>query len=309
MPVTLNLFRHYDAQIPKGHVWIIGNFDGLHKGHDILIQRAKDIAKSQGKKIGLLSFNPHPRQFFSSDHAVINIMQPFEKIKRLSEMQIDFYFMHPFNAQLANLSPEGFCQKIKRQLNPSHIIIGHDFHFGKQRAGTPDILYQFCQDNAIGCHVIKPQMNADGLRYSSEAIRKFLSEGDIKSVKSFMNHPYIISGRVRHGKKLARQLGFPTANIIPRNLYLPKFGVYGCYIANMQDIPAIANIGVKPTLNDEHKPILEVHIPEFKGDLYGQKLTVVFDRFIRPEQKFPNLEALKEQIAQDIDSLPKILTV
>ena len=228
--MSLKIFRHIDAQIPKNHIWIIGNFDGLHKGHDALISKAKNIAQNSHKKIGLLSFTPHPRQFFDPNCKPINIMQRSEKIRLLQKMGLHYFYLHPFNQDVASISAMNFCQKIKRQLDPSDLIIGYDFHFGHNRSGTPQMLNIFCQENNINCYIIPPQYNDHGVRYASSIIRQFLAQGDIQSVKDFINHPYVISGRVRHGKKLARQLGFPTANIHLKNLYLPKFGVYHCTI-------------------------------------------------------------------------------
>ena len=230
-------------------------------------------------------------------------MQRSEKISLLADMGISYYYIHPFNEYVAGLSAQDFCEKIKNQLDASDIIIGHDFHFGKGRSGTPELLQGFCKDHQMSCHIIEQQSNDKGIRYASQAIREFLTEGNITQVNACMSHPYMISGRVIHGKKLARQLGFPTANILPKNLYLPKFGVYGCTITNMENISAIANIGVKPTLNEEHRPTLEVHIPNFEGDLYGRKLYICFKKFIRPEQKFSGLEALTDQIKKDIQAL------
>lgn len=303
LTVTLKIYRHLNPEIPKNHIWVIGNFDGLHKGHQALINRAKQIAVESSRKVGILSFYPHPRQFFDPEKNVIHIMQRSEKIRSLDNMGINYYYIHPFNEYVANLSSQDFCDKIKSQLDPSDIIIGHDFHFGKARSGTPKLLQNFCQNHRINCHIVEPQINNDGTRYASQVIREFLSKGNISQVNAAMHYPYMISGRVIHGKKLARQLGFPTANILPRNLFLPKFGVYGCTITNMDNTLAIANIGVKPTLNEDHRPTLEVHIPNFNGDLYGKKLYICFKKFIRPEQKFSDLQALTDQIKQDIEAL------
>jgi riboflavin kinase / FMN adenylyltransferase len=302
--VTLRLFRHFNSTIPQNHVWIIGNFDGLHKGHCHLIDTALNIAGSSNKKVGLLSFHPHPRQFFDSIHKSINIMQFSEKVRLLQEMQIDYYYLHPFNQKLANMAALDFCIKIKTQMNPSDIIVGHDFHFGKGRIGTPAMLAEFCQKNQINCIIIPPTVTASGERYSSESLRNFLTDGNIPAVTSFLLHDYILSGYVTHGKHLAQKLGFPTANIPLKNLFLPKFGVYRCRVVNMDNTLAIANIGIKPTLNNGNSvPVLEVHIPNFNGNLYGKKLRIAFDRFIRPEIKFASLDALKAQIEKDVRNL------
>ncbi|MFT6083436.1 MAG: riboflavin kinase/FMN adenylyltransferase [Alphaproteobacteria bacterium] len=298
--MTLRLFRHFNSILPPNHIWIIGNFDGLHKGHQVLIDTAREIAAETGQKIGILSFNPHPNVFFSPHKNAIHIMQQSEKIRLLAQWGIDYYYLHPFNAQLAQMSATAFCYKLKSQFQPTHLIIGHDFHFGKNRSGTPEFLNEFCTHNAINCIIVPPVLANNQMRYASGAIRDFLQQGDIKSVNHFLGHPYIITGRVRHGRKLASQLGFPTANIIPKNLFLPKYGVYKCHITNMNNMPAIANIGVKPTIDNNDIPLVEVHIPNFTGNLYGKKLRIAFDDFMRAEQKFGSLEALKKQIHLDV---------
>ncbi len=300
--MTLSLFRHFNSFIPHHHVWIIGNFDGIHKGHCSLIDTAMNIARLTNKKTGILSFYPHPRQFFNPSALPINMMQSAEKIHLLNTMQIDYYYLHPFNKTVADMSALDFCLKIKQQLNPSSLIIGHDFHFGKGRSGTPTLLENFCQQHHIECHIIPPHLSPKGIRYASETIREFLANGDIASVKSFLPHDYILSGRVIHGKKLARHLGFPTANILLKNVFLPKFGVYKCRILNMDNMLAIVNIGIKPTIN-HNTPLMEVHIPNFNADLYGKKLRIAFDAFIRPEIKFASLDILKTQIQKDVMEL------
>lgn len=308
--MTLRLFRHFSDIIPHNQVWIIGNFDGLHKGHCHLIDTARSIAGLTNKKIGLLSFYPHPRQFFDSTHKSINMMQFSEKFKMLHDMQIDYYYLHPFNQTLADMTALDFCMKLKTQINPSDVIIGHDFHFGKGRSGTPIMLAEFCHNNQIHCTVIPPTVTESGERYSSESLRHFLSDGNIPAVTSFLPHDYILSGHVTHGRHLAQKLGFPTANIPLKNLFLPKFGVYQCRVLNMDNRLAIANIGIKPTLNNDNSvPILEVHIPNFNGNLYGKKLRIAFDRFIRAEIKFTSLDALKEQIQKDVCTLLEYHTV
>ncbi len=301
--MTFQFSHHFSSHIPENYVWVIGNFDGLHKGHIALIKAAQLIAKNLNLKTGLLSFYPHPRMYFNSNQNPINIMQQSEKIQILKDLQIHHYYLHPFNQKVATMSALDFCLKLKNQLKPRHLIIGHDFHFGQNRSGTPEFLKNFCTQNHIDCTIINPELSDNGVRYSSEAIRVFLQQGDIESVKSFLKFDYIITGRVQHGKKLARQLGFPTANIIPNNLFLPKYGVYQCRVINMNNQIAIANIGKKPTLNENHLPILEVHILNFNRDLYGHKLRIAFDKFIRPEKKFSSLDELKTQINKDLKQI------
>jgi len=301
--VSLTFSRHLNSKIPAKYVWLLGNFDGLHKGHIALINHAKAIAQQSQSAVGLLSFHPHPRMVFDAEKKPITIMQMPQKIRLLAQYGVDHYYAHPFNKDIAQMSAHDFCQKLKQQLDPQHIVIGHDFHFGKNRTGTPHYLSDFCQNNNIGCTIIQPKMSPKNIRYASATMREFLSQGNIDALKQFMDHDYMISGRVQHGKKLARQLGFPTANILPQNLFLPKFGVYKVRVLNRDNRCAIANIGIKPTLNNQHTPLLEVHIPNFDDNLYGEKLHIAFDTFIRPEQKFTSLEALKIQIKNDLKSI------
>jgi riboflavin kinase/FMN adenylyltransferase len=299
----MHIFRHFNSTIPQNHVWVIGNFDGLHLGHCALIQKALMIARQKHKKVGILSFSPHPREFFNPTLPAVHLMQFSQKVLALQALGVDYYYLHPFNQQTANLSALEFCQKIKQQLSPSHIIVGYDFHFGKDRTGTPQFLENFCNTHHIECMVVPPVVDNMGGRYASEVLRKHLSEGNIQGVKSCLSHDYIISGRVIHGKQQARLLGFPTANIALGDIFLPKFGVYKCRIVNMDNRIAIANLGIKPTFNNNTSPLLEVHIPHFQGDLYGKKLRVAFDDFIRPEIKFASVQDLKHQIHVDMQQL------
>lgn len=228
-----------------------------------------------------------------------------EKILRLRDLGLDYFYMHPFNQRTAYLSAEAFCQKILTQLAPKGLVAGHDFHFGKNREGTPQFLAHFCEKNNISCHLISERTSEDHIRYSSQALRGFLNDGDIKAVKSFLNHDYVISGRVQYGHQRARQLGFPTANIILKGIMPPRYGVYNCRILNMDHRIAIANIGVKPTLYDHHHPIMEIHIPHFNGNLYGKKLRISLEAFVRAEQKFSSIDHLKRQIQTDVETLLK----
>jgi riboflavin kinase / FMN adenylyltransferase len=299
----MQIFRYINSLIPKSHVWVIGNFDGLHKGHCALIEHAIDIATVKHKKVGIISFSPHPREYFNPNSPSIQIMQLSEKVHLLKNMNIDYYYLHPFNHITASMTAFEFCEKIQQQLLPSDIIVGYDFHFGKDRTGTPKTLTNFCVHHGIECTIIPPILNSDGVRYASQTIRKFLSEGNMSAVKSFLPHDYILSGRVQYGYQQASKLGFPTANIALKNIFLPKFGVYDCRIVNMDNRIAIANIGIKPTLYNNHSPLLEVHIPDFTGNLYGQKLRIAFNRFMRPEIKFSSFEELKNQIYTDMQSV------
>lgn len=304
----IKLLRHIQKIPEEKMVWMIGNFDGVHRGHQALIETAKRNAPA-GTSVGLLTFEPHPRRFFKPDSPVIRV-QPFSrKLTVLESYGVEYCYAYKFNHDFANMTAESFCHDIlANHLKPHTVIVGHDFCFGKGRVGSPEYLIRAGQKYDFDVCVVSEKIHL-GKRYSSEALRHFIREGKIEDIKSFLGREYILSGHVVKGRKLARQLGFPTANIAPMNVLYPKNGVYSGYalLPDKTRLPAIVNIGTKPTVTNEQKTLIEIHIPNFEKDLYGQKLSFSFEKFIRPEQKFESLEALKAQIQQDCDSLQAFL--
>lgn len=293
--------------MPAHMVWMIGNFDGLHKGHQALIALAKQVAGD--KPIALLTFEPHPKRFFNPNLPLERIFSFSEKLRLLAVYGVDYCYAMPFNADLANMSAENFChQIIYGHLKASHVVVGHDFCFGKNRTGTTALLQTYGQKYGFDTHILSQQSLPDsGLRYSSSLLRSLLKQGDMQQARNILGHDYTLSGHVMRGKQIARTLGFPTANVRCQHLLLPALGVYqGKALVGEKIYPAIANIGVKPTITDGTMPLLEVHIPHFSQMIYGKKIRFIFEKMIRSEQKFLSLESLKHQIEQDILRLETI---
>jgi riboflavin kinase/FMN adenylyltransferase len=285
----------------------IGNFDGVHLGHQAILKKVNDIAKKENLTTSLLTFEPHPLK-------IINPTRPFNQrlfslSQKLSSLEksslIKQIFLLKFNKNLANLSAENFVKDILvEKLKVKHLIIGYDFIFGKNRLGDVELLEKLAKNYGFSCTKMSAQKSTDRKIYSSTKIRQFILKGDILSANAMLGKNYQISGIVIKGKQLARNLGFPTANFLPKkDIIQPRFGVYKVnVIINNKTYPAIMNIGVKPTFSG-FNPIFEVHIFNFNQDIYGKKITVELLEFIRQEKKFNGLGELKEQIKKDCEAV------
>ena len=302
----IKFLRHITHTPSKNMVWMIGNFDGVHIGHQMLIRHAQDIAQETSSSIGLLTFEPHPRKIFKPSDPCFRIQQFSEKLLSLSHYGVDYCYAYKFDKLFSQMTAEDFCKIILHEhLSPKAIIVGHDFCFGKGRIGNTDMLMTAGKKYGFSVHIISEQLTGTGTRFSSAQLRHFIRHGEIDHISSFLGRSYILSGRVRSGRKLARILGFPTANIAPADVMYPAFGVYKVRVLNLdgKDYPAIANVGIKPTLEEDSAPMIEIHIPHFSADIYGKKLRIAFEKFIRPEKKFASLDSLKEQIKKDIENM------
>lgn len=301
----IKLLRHITHIPEENMIWMIGNFDGVHLGHQMLIRHAHDIAK-ETSSIGLLTFEPHPRKIFKPSEPCFRIQQFSEKLLSLSEYGVDYCYAYKFDKLFSQMTAEDFCKIILQEhLSPKALIVGHDFRFGQGRVGNTDMLLEAGKKYGFSVHIISEQLTPTGTRFSSAELRNFIRHGNIEYISNFLGRPYILSGRVRSGRHLARSLGFPTANLAPADVMYPAFGVYKVRVLDLdgKDYPAIANVGIKPTLEEASSPVIEVHIPNFSADIYGKKLRIAFENFIRPEKKFASLEMLKAQIKEDIERI------
>jgi riboflavin kinase/FMN adenylyltransferase len=292
----------------KNTVLALGNFDGLHLGHQKILTKIQEIAKNSKKKTAIMSFEPHPYIFFNKARN-FNILSLQDKITLLKNSNIDYFYLVRFDKKFANITANEFINQILiKKLAISHLVIGYDFIFGKNRAGNADLLRSQSENHHISFTQISSHISSNGAIYSSTEIRKSLTLGEIEKVSTMLGRNYFIKNRVIEGKKIARDLGYPTANITLNNLYYPKFGVYAVktHIKN-KIFNAIANIGIKPTISNKNTPILEVHIFNFDANLYGQKIKIEFISFLREEEKFDNIEKLQKQITLDINQAKKIL--
>lgn len=294
---------HNLRQRHRGCVATIGNFDGLHQGHVCVIEQVKCKARELGLPTTVIIFEPQPREFFGGDRVPPRLTRFGEKVRLLKAQGIDRVVCLSFNTQLRSMSAEEFVNHLLvRGLEVKHFVVGDDFRFGCDRSGDYQMLRK--SGEAHGFTVANTNTyEIDGERVSSTRVRETLAQNDFKLAEKLLGRPYQITGRVMHGQKLGRQLGVPTANIRMHRFAAPLKGVYAVDVfANGHELgQGVCNIGMRPTVNGT-QPVLEVHLLDYAGDLYGKLLSVEFKSFIRPEQKFDGLEQLKKQIFNDIEA-------
>ena len=283
----------------------IGNFDGLHQGHKKIIQEMKKISQTSSAKTMVIFTEPHAKEFFSMDKDIMEQparISPWrDKFKNLENENIDFAFFLKFNKSLQTMSPEIFIEKVLGSLNISNLMIGDDFRFGQDRKGDFLMLKDWSKSQGISLSKL-PTFSIDNRRVSSTWIRETLSLSDFSTTKKLLGRPYSFEGKVVHGNRLGRSIGFPTANIwLPKN-NLPIKGVFSVKISiDVSEFEGIANIGIRPTVGGT-SPVLEVNIFDFKKEIYGKRLKVEFVKKIRDEKKFDSLDDLKKQIAKDVNT-------
>ncbi len=278
----------------------LGNFDGVHRGHQQVIQ---PVLKNSGKIATVVTFNPHPQEFFTGKSRSLLTPQS-EKVQELERLGVEQLVLLPFDLELACLSPQEFVEKILvQQLRSLSISVGQDFCFGKERRGTVTDLRAIASNFGIPTTIV-PLHTCEGERISSSAIRQALEQGNLDRAKQLLGRAYSLVGTVVTGKQLGRTIGFPTANIdLPIEKFLPSNGVYAvkvCIAEDKSPIAGVMNIGNRPTVNGTNQSV-EVYLIDWSGDLYGKILTVELEQFLRPEQKFESLDALKAQIIIDCD--------
>tara|TARA_Y100000590_G_scaffold462734_1_gene627603 strand:+ start:2623 stop:3552 length:930 start_codon:yes stop_codon:yes gene_type:complete len=280
----------------------IGNFDGIHLGHKNVIETLINISKKNNYKSAILSFNPHPREFFSKSNIPFNIITPLFKQNLFNKFGIDIYIDFLFDENLSSLAPNEFIKHILyEKLSIKNIIIGSDFKFGKDRKGDLSLLIENSLKYKYKVKIIEPIIDISSKeKFSSSLIREDIKNGLFEKVTKALGRHWHMSGKVIIGDQRARKINFPTANIEPGLHILPLKGVY-CVeaIVDKKKYKGIANFGERPTINGS-KVLLETHIFNFDKDIYGKELTVEFLTFIRQEQKFDNFEKLTEQIQKDI---------
>lgn len=286
----------------QGGVITIGNFDGVHAGHQQLVARVIEKAKELHVPSLVVTFEPHPFEYFSKDHLTIpRLTRLREKFRAFADCGVDNVLILNFNQYLAYLSATDFVKGILyAALHPAHIVIGDDFRFGRARLGDFALLKEMGQELGFTVEAM-PTVIVDGERASSTRVRKALANGDHALVKRLLSHPYYMLGRVRAGDQLGRQLGFPTANIYLHRKLTPVKGVYAVLVHGISDrpLPGAANVGIRPTV-DGTRILLEVHLLDFNQDIYGRYVKVEFCEKLRDEVRYPNLDLLKEQIARDV---------
>ncbi|WP_092080620.1 bifunctional riboflavin kinase/FAD synthetase [Poseidonocella sedimentorum] len=309
----MRIVRDYQFVEPedRGASVAIGNFDGVHLGHRAVIDIARTQAEAIGAPLGILTFEPHPREYFAPDAPPFRLMSPAARTHRFERMGIERVFELNFNAALAALEPRAFADEvIHRGLGLRHAVVGADFCFGKGRAGTAQDLKAFGEELGFGV-TIATLLEGAGQRVSSTNIRVALAEGRPQDAAQMLGHWHRIEGEVIGGEQRGRVLGYPTANMGIGGLHLPKLGVYAVLVDVLDGPQAgsyqgAASLGVRPMFG-ANAPNLETHLFDFSGDLYGATLSVALVEFLRPEQKFPSLDALIAQMDRDCDVARAIL--
>lgn len=285
----------------------MGNFDGIHLGHRAVIDLARNTAP-----LGVITFEPHPRQVFVADTAPFRLMNAEARANRLAKLGVQHLFQMPFDATLSTLTPEEFARDVLAHgLGVSHVVVGADFCFGRARAGKAADLVALGQTYGFET-TVADLIESGGTRISSTAIREALGDGRPRDAAAMLGHWHRIEGEVLHGEKRGRELGYPTANMSVAGLHLPRLGVYAVR-ADVLTGPhkgsymGAASLGVRPMFG-VNQPNLETYLLDFKGDLYGQHLSIAFVDYLRPELKFDGLPALITQMNADTDRARAILT-
>lgn len=298
------VLRGVKTSAPSATVLTIGNFDGVHLGHQALLARVGQAARACGLPAAVLTFEPHPREFFDPASAPARLTTLREKLELLQNYGADLTCVSPFNTVFAALTADEFIEQVLvRCLKVRHLIIGDDFRFGARRAGDFALLQAAGASLGFQVEAMESVVQG-GERASSSGVREALAAGDMARAARLLGRPYSIDGRVVHGQKLGRQLGFATANIRIKHNPLPLTGVFAVSVTGAAGRPlnGVANLGVRPTVGGQLQPLLEVHLFDFDGDIYGAHLSVSFLHKLRDEMKFPDFNALVAQIGQDAEA-------
>lgn len=303
MPTKLIRSLGAIASAQKGAVLTIGNFDGVHLGHQQLAARAIEKARMLDAPALAVTFEPHPFEFFNRDNITIPRLTRFrEKFTALAACGFDHILILKFNQELANISASDFIDRLVASLHPKHLVIGDDFHFGKSRQGNFELLAKMGAEAGFTVEAM-PTFLVAGERVSSTRVRQALAAGDHDLARQLLGHPYTMQGRVRKGDQRGRQWGFPTANIFLHRALTPVTGVYTVYMHGIADkpLPGVANVGVRPTV-DGTRSLLEVHLFNFNQEIYGRYVEVEFCEKLRDEIRYSNIDLLKAQISKDVTS-------
>lgn len=292
---------HLDL-LAQGCVLTIGNFDGLHLGHQQVLDKLAEQARHLSLPSVALVFEPQPLEYFLGDHAPSRLTRVREKAIQFAKSPVDALLVLPFNSSVADIDAEQFISKILvEKLKVKHLVIGDDFHFGKARRGNFALLqskgveYGFSVENS-------PSFELNGLRISSTLIRDALGEGHLDLAKTLLGRDYSVCGRVAHGDKRGRQLGFPTANVEMLRKNIPLNGVFAVTLSGLDNniYQGVANLGTRPTFDGQSRAVLETHLFDFQENIYGRYVEVHFKAKLRDEIRFANLTELQTQIQKDV---------
>jgi riboflavin kinase/FMN adenylyltransferase len=287
------------------HAVTIGNFDGLHLGHKAMLARLQDVARARGLASCVLSFEPHPREFFAPEQAPARLSSLREKAECLQRLGIDRLHVFRFDRAFSALSPAAFIEQVLgHTLQARYVLVGDDFRYGAKRAGDFALLKQAGESLGFDAEFL-PTVEFAGERASSTAVRQALAGGELDHAARLLGRPYSISGRVVHGDKLGRDIGFPTANIQLKHNRPPLMGIFAVEVCGLNGEPlqGVASLGRRPTVKGaDAVPVLEVHLFDFDAEIYGRRVRVDFLHKLRDEEKYPDLDSLVAQIRRDVDN-------
>lgn len=285
-------------------VFALGFFDGVHLGHQALLTACGKLAREEKAAVAAITFDRHPQSLFTGNPpALLNSASDREQLLRW--FGVEHIHCLPVAEEVMSTNWRPFLENLIEQ-GGAGFVCGSDFRFGHRGEGDADKLQGFCRERGLPC-IIVPEQRIDGIRVSSTHIRTLVEAGDMRTSESFLGHPHILTGTVVSGRQLGRTIGVPTANVLlPEGVVVPKLGVYACICAvDGRNYVAVTNVGRRPTV-EGHQVRAESWLLDFSGDLYGKKITLQFHEFLRPEEKFPSLEALKAKIQQDGAKVRKI---
>lgn len=286
----------------RGASVAFGNFDGIHKGHQQVIALAARQARALRCPLGVLSFDPHPRQIFQPNAPSFRLMTGDQQARTLAGMGVEVFYVLAFDSAMAGLSDRAFATQVLAEgLGVRHVAVGFDISFGHGRTGSPKIMADYGRELGFSVSVAEAVGDASGLKFSSTSVRDALREGRPDMAAAILGRPFAVEGIVEHGRQLGRKLGFPTANVALNDYVLPRFGVYATRtrLPDGREIAGVANIGISPTVDGETAPRLEVWLFDFDEDIYDQVIETDLIAFLRDEEKFASLDIMASQVMAD----------
>ena len=284
----------------------IGNFDGVHLGHQALLGELRAAAQTRGLQTAVVIFEPHPREFFTPQQAPARLTSLREKLEFFAVLGINRVHICRFNERFTQMSAANFINALHEKLSAKFVLIGDDFRFGSGRGGDFALMEKIGAQLGFAVQSVR-SVTHDGVRISSTAIRAALVAGQMRTAQRYLGRHYSISGRVEHGDGMGRRLGFPTANIQLKHNFPPLTGIFvvQAHAEGMGVLQGVSSLGVRPTLRHDAKPVLEVHLFEFAQQIYGKHLRVEFLQKLRDEEKYPDVETLTRHIALDVENAKK----
>jgi riboflavin kinase/FMN adenylyltransferase len=298
------------SESDRGAAVAMGSFDGVHLGHQQVIELAGRAANDLGAPLGVITFDPHPRVYFRPDEAAFRLMKTDQQARALEKLNVDILYVLPLEAELAGMTDREFATRVLHDgLGARHVAVGFDNSFGKGRTGTPDTMRQYGLELGFGVSVADPVGDGGGEKFSSTAVREALRDGHPEVAAEILGRPFAIEGPVQRGRQLGRKLGFPTANIDLADYVSPKFGVYATRtrLSDGREFAGVANIGVNPTVQGVTRPLLEVWLFDFDEDIYDRIIETDLIAFLRPEEKFESLEVMTDQVMKDAENARRVL--